>query len=209
MKLEATVREAGSSAALRLQGRLPAVVYNRTLNVPVSIDERTFDKVFRSQGTSNLIDLEVDGQVHQVLVKAVQMNKRQRVAVHVDFFAVTADRPVTLYVPIELIGTAVGTKEGGQLDVQRRELHISVLPRFIPEGLELDISSLEIGDSLHVSDLRALLPAEAEILDDLDLAVVAVVPPRLVTEDEEEIDEEGLEPEVIGEDEDGDEAGED
>ncbi len=209
MKLEATVREAGSSAALRLQGRLPAVVYNRTLNVPVSIDERTFDKVFRSQGTSNLIDLEVDGQVHQVLVKAVQMNKRQRVAVHVDFFAVTADRPVTLYVPIELIGTAVGTKEGGQLDVQRRELHISVLPRFIPEGLELDISGLEIGDSLHVSDLRALLPAEAEILDDLDLAVVAVVPPRLVTEDEEEIAEEDLEPEVIGEHEDGDEASED
>lgn len=209
MKLEATVREAGSAAALRLQGRLPAVVYNRTFNVPVSIDERTFDKVFRSQGTSNLIDLEVDGQVHQVLVKAVQMNKRQRVAVHVDFFAVTADRPVTLYVPIELIGTAVGTKEGGQLDVQRRELHISVLPRFIPEGLELDISGLEIGDSLHVSDLRALLPAEAEILDDLELAVVAVVPPRLVTEDEEEIAEEDLEPEVIGEHEDGDGASED
>ncbi len=209
MKLEATVREAGSAAALRLQGRLPAVVYNRTFNMPVSIDERTFDKVFRSQGTSNLIDLEVDGQVHQVLVKAVQMNKRQRVAVHVDFFAVTADRPVTLYVPIELTGTAVGTKEGGQLDVQRRELHISVLPRFIPEGLELDISGLEIGDSLHVSDLRALLPTEAEILDDPELAVVAVVPPRLVTEDEEEIDEEGLEPEVIGEHEAGDEASED
>ena len=210
MKLEATVREAGSAAALRLQGRLPAVVYNRTLNVPVSIDERTFDKVFRSQGTSNLIDLEVDGQVHQVLVKAVQMNKRARVAVHVDFFAVTADRPVTLYIPIELSGTPVGTKEGGQLDVQRRELHISVLPRFIPDKLELDISSLEIGDSLHVSDLRTLLPAEAEILDDLELAVVAVVPPRLVTEDEEEAaDEEGLEPEVIGEQADGDEASED
>ena len=209
MKLEATVREAGSAAALRSQGRLPAVVYDRTFNAPVSIDERSFDKVFRSQGTSNLIDLEVDGQVHQVLVKAVQMNKRTRVAVHVDFFVVSADRPVTLYVPIELVGTPVGTKEGGQLDVQRRELHISVLPRFIPEGLELDISGLEIGDSLHVSDLRALLPSEAEILDDPDLAIVAVVPPRLVVEDEEEVDEEGLEPEVIGEDEDGDETSED
>lgn len=210
MKLEATVREAGSAAALRSQGRLPAVVYNRTFNAPVSIDERAFDKVFRTQGTSNLIDLEVDGQVHQVLVKAVQMNKRARVAVHVDFFAVSADRPVTLYVPIDLIGTPVGTKEGGQLDVQRRELHISVLPRFIPERLELDISGLEIGDSLHVSDLRALLPVEAEILDDPELAVVAVVPPRLVTEDEEETDEEGLEPEVIGEHEDdGNEASED
>ncbi len=209
MKLEATVREAGSAAALRMRGRLPAIVYNKALNLVVSIDERSFDKVFRSQGTSNLIDLEVDGDVHQVIVKAVQMNKRQRVAQHVDFFAVTADEAVTLYVPIDFVGTPVGTKEGGQLDVQRRELHISVLPRFIPEeALALDISGLTIGDSLHVNDLRRLLPPEAEILDDPELAVVAVVPPRLVAEDEEVSEEQELEPEVIGEQED-DEAGED
>ena len=211
MKLEATVREAGSAAALRSQGGLPAVVYNRQLNVPVSIDERTFDRVFRSQGTSNLIDLEVDGTVHQVLVKAVQMNKRARAAVHVDFYAVTADEPVTLYVPIELVGTAAGTKEGGQLDVQRRELHISVLPRLIPHALELDISQLAIGDSLHVSDLRELLPPEADILDDLELSIVTLVPPRMVEEEEEADVDEALEPEVIGEaeEDEGDEASDD
>jgi large subunit ribosomal protein L25 len=209
MKLEATVREAGSAASLRAQGRLPAVVYNQRLNLSISVDERTFDRVFQSQGTSNLIDLEVDGEVHQVLVKAVQMNKRARTAQHVDFFVVTADQPVSLYVPIEFVGTPVGTKEGGQLDVQRRELHISVLPRFIPEHLELDISGLAIGDSLHVGALRERLPREVEILDDPDLAVVAVVPPRLVVEEEEVAEEEALEPEVIGEHEDDDEAGED
>ncbi len=210
MKLEATVREAGSAAALRQQGRLPAIVYNKSLNVTISIDERSFDRVFREQGSSNLIDLEVDGEVHQVIVKAVQMNKRQRVAQHIDFFAVTADEPVTIYVPIELSGTPAGVKEGGELDVQRRELHISVLPRFIPEELALDISGLTIGDSLHVRDLRPLLPAEAEILDDLDLAVVTLVPPRLMVEEEEVADEEELEPEVIGEHEgEDDEAGED
>ena len=211
MKLEATVREAGSAAALRSQGRLPAVVYNRQLNVPVSIDERTFDRVFRSQGTSNLIDLEVDGTVHQVLVKAVQMNKRARAAVHVDFYAVTADEPVTLYVPIELVGTAAGTKEGGQLDVQRRELHISVLPRLIPHALELDISQLAIGDSLHVGDLRDLLPPEADILDDLELSIVTVVPPRMVEEEAAVEEDEALEPEVIGEaeEDEGDEASDD
>ncbi len=210
MKLEATVREAGSAAALRQQGRLPAIVYNKSLNVTISIDERSFDRVFREQGSSNLIDLEVDGEVHQVIVKAVQMNKRQRVAQHIDFFAVTADEPVTIYVPIELSGTPAGVKDGGELDVQRRELHISVLPRFIPEELALDISGLTIGDSLHVRDLRPLLPAEAEILDDLDLAVVTLVPPRLMVEEEEVTDEEELEPEVIGEHEgEDDEAGED
>ncbi len=209
MKLAATVREAGTAAALRSQGRLPAIVYNKGLNVPISLDERTFDRVFRDRGTSNLIDLEVDGEVHEVLVKAVQMNKRTRSALHVDFYAVTAGQVVSLYVPIELKGTAVGTKEGGQLDVQRRELHISVLPRLIPDTLELDITHLEIGDSLHISDLRDLLPPEAEILDDLELSVVTVVPPRLVVEDEEPAEDEDLEPEVIGEHEGEDEDGED
>ncbi len=212
MKLEATVREADKASALRQRGRLPAIVYNRGLNLSVSIDERSFDRVFRSQGTAHLIDLEVDGEVHQVLVKAVQMDKRARTALHVDFFAVTAGQKVALYVPIELVGTPVGVKEGGELDVQRREVHISILPRLIPEGLQLDISGLTIGDSFHVSDLQSLLPEEAEILDDLELAVVAVVPPRLATEDEPSTDEEALEPEVIGEsdgDEDGAESGED
>ena len=209
MKLEATVRETGSAAALRSQGRLPAVVYNQKLNLSVSLDARAFDKVFRSQGTSNLIDLEVDGESHSVLVKAVQMNKRSRVAQHVDFYAVTAGQKVSLYVPIELVGTAVGTKEGGQLDVQRREVHINVLPRLIPEHVVLDVSALGIGDSLHVSDLVAVLPEEAEILDDLELSVVTVVPPRVMAEDEEVSEGEGVEPEVIGHGGESDEASED
>ena len=211
MKLEATVRatDTASASALRKQGRLPAIVYNRDLNVSVSIDERSFDRVFRSQGTSNLIDLEVDGKVHEVLVKAVQMNKRARVAVHVDFYAVTAGQVVSLNVPIELVGIPVGVKDGGQLDVQRREVYISILPRLIPHSLQLDVSGLTIGESLHVSDLRAHLPEEAEILDDLDLAVVAVVPPRLAVEDEPSDEEEGAEPEVIGEEGEGEDAGED
>lgn len=216
MKLEATVRatDTASAGALRQQGRLPAIVYNRGMNVSVSVDERSFDRVFRSQGTSNLIDLEVDGEVHAVLVKAVQMNKRARVAVHVDFYAVTAGQKVSLHVPIELIGIPVGVKDGGQLDVQRREVHINILPRLIPHSLQLDVTALTIGDSLHVSDLRKLLPDEAEILDDLELAVVAVVPPRLAVEDEPSDEDEGAEPEVIGEDgesadEDGDGSSED
>ncbi len=183
MKLEAQKREGGEAPALRQQGRLPAVMYNSKLNLSVSVDLKAFDRVFRSQGTSGVIDLEVDGKVHSVLVKAVQMNKRQRIPQHVDFYAVTAGQRVHVHLPIEFVGTPIGAREGGgQLDVQRREVHISVVPRLIPNQLELDVSDLAIGQSLHVSDLKALLPEEADILDDLDLAVVAVVPPRVVTE---------------------------
>lgn len=195
MKLEATKRAAGATGDLRRAGRLPAVVYNRELNVPVSVDLKAFDRVFRSQGTSSVIDLEVDGEVLPVLVKAVQMDKRRRTPKHADFFAVTANRPVDVHVRIEFIGTPVGTREGGQLDVQRREVHVSVLPRLIPNHVGLDIAALTIGDSLHVRDLAAALPAEATILDDLDLAVIAVVPPRVAVEDEEAPAE--AEPEVI------------
>lgn len=204
MKLEAQKRATGAGAALRNQERLPAIVYNRGLNVPVSIDLKAFDRVFRSQGTSNLIDLEIDGETHAVLVKAVQMDKRRRLPQHVDFFAITAGQMLHVHVPIELVGIAIGTKEGGQLDVQRREVHVQILPRLIPHHVDLDVSALEVGDSLHVRDLVALLPAEAEILDDPDLAIVAVVAPRLVADDEEATDEEDLEPEVIGEESDDD-----
>jgi large subunit ribosomal protein L25 len=202
MKLEARTREPGDPREMRRSGRLPAIVYNKVLNVPVSVDERAFDRVFRAQGTSHLIDLEIDGEVHAVLVRAVQMHKRRRVPQHVDFFAVTAGEKVTVNVPIELVGTPVGVKDGGQLDVQRREVAISILPRLIPDRLEIDVTGLTIGDSLHVSDLLALLPAEAEVLDDPELAIVAVVPPRVLAEDEEPTVDEGVEPEVIGESDD-------
>ena len=194
MKLEARTRAVGAIGPLRRAGQMPAVVYNRNLNLAISVDLKAFDRVFRSRGTSSVIDLSVDGEVHEVLVKAVQMDKRRRIPQHVDFYAVTAGQAVSVHVPIEFVGTAAGTKEGGQLDVQRRELHISVLPRLIPNHIVLDVSALAIGDSLHVRDLQAALPPEATVLDDLDLAVVAVVPPRVAVDDE---GGEEAEPEVI------------
>ena len=204
MKLEAEKRTSGKPGALRESGRLPGVVYNKGLNVPVSVATRAFDRVFRSQGVSSVIDLDVDGQNHEVLVKAVQMDKRRRVPLHVDFYAVTAGQVVDVHVPIEFVGTSAGAKAGGQLDVQRREVYISVIPRLIPQNLEVDISALEIGDAIHISDIVNLLPPEAEILDELERTIITVLPPRLI-EEVETAEEEVLEPEVIGEETDEDE----
>lgn len=196
MKLEAQKREGGKAAALRAQGQLPGIIYNRETNLPVSVDFKTFDRVFRETGTSSLIDIEVDGATHPVLVREIQMDKRKRVPLHVDFYAITAGEVVEVYVPIEFLGTPAGAKEGGQVDVQRREIHISILPRLIPNHIEVDVSALEMGDTLHVSDVADLLPAEAEILDDMDRTIIAVLAPR--AEIEEEVEEvEVLEPELI------------
>lgn len=197
MKLDAQKRSAGHVATLRREGQLPGVMYNRGLNVPVTVNGREFDKVFRSKGTSSIIDLDVDGTVHAVLVKQVQMDKRRRLPMHVDFYAVTEGQVVDVHVPVEVTGTARGMREGGMLDVHRREVHIEVMPRLIPNHILVDISELDIGDSIHIGDVAGLLPDEARILDDLDRTILTVVPPRLAEEEAEEVEEEAAEPELI------------
>lgn len=197
MKLEAQRRDGAKAAQLRAEGMLPAIVYNRQTNVAVAVDYKTFDRVFREQGTSSLIDLQVDGETHQVLVRDVQMDKRKRVPLHVDFYAITAGQVVEVHVPIDFIGTPVGAKEGGQVDVQRREVHISILPSLIPNHIEVDVSGLDMGDSLHMGDIVHLLPEEAEVLDELDRTVIAVLAPRAEIEEEVEEEVEVLEPELI------------
>lgn len=198
MRLEARARTAGGARDLRDDGRLPAVVYNRELNVPVSVELREFDKVFRNQGTSAIIDLDLDGTVHAVLVKQVQMDKRKRVPMHIDFYAVTEGQEVEVNLPIELVGTPQGVRDGGLLDVHRREVLISVMPRLIPSKVEVDVSALVIGESIHIGHLVSLLPSEAKILDELDLTLLSVVPPRVEEEPETIEEAEGAEPEVIG-----------
>ncbi len=203
MKVSAQKRTPGNAVILIKAGRLPGVVYNKETNIPVSLELREFDKAFRSQGTASIINLDIDGDEHDVLVKAVQMDKRRRQPRHVDFFAVTANQPVDVYVPLEFVGDPVGAKEGGQVDVQRREVHIRILPRFIPNHLEVDVSGLAINDSLHLSDIISQLPPQAEVLDDPEEAVIAILPPR-VEEPAEPV--EAAEPEVIGDEGEGDEA---
>ncbi len=200
MELAAQKREAGGGKQLRKEGFLPAVVYNKEFNVAVSVELRAFDKVFRAQGTSSIIDLKVEGDDdHEVVVKAVQMDKRRRLPQHVDFYAITKGQVIEISLPIELVGAPKGVKdEGGLMDVQKREVTISILPRLIPNNVEIDISHLGIGDSLHVSDLVAHLPAETEIVDELERTIVTIVPPRVQEEAEDSAEASSVEPEVIG-----------
>src|SRR5690554_3877697 len=198
MKLAAEKRDAEKVSALRSAGRIPAVVYNKELNIPVSVNTREFDRVFREAGSGTLINLDVGSEKHSVLVKAVQMNKRSREPQHVDFYAVTAGQKVQVGVNIILEGTPQGVRDGGNLDVHRREVVISVEPRLIPAQVEVDISGLTIGDSLHIKDIASLLPAEADLVDSEDLTICAVVAPRIAEEPEEETT--ATEPELVGED---------
>ena len=201
MKLEASKRGPGKPNALRHQGILPAIVYNKEMNESVSVNLREFDKVFRKQGQSGLIELEIDGTEVEVLVKQVQMNKRTRLPQHVDFYAITRGQTVQVAVSIDYVGTAAGIKEGGQLDMKRREVVIDVLPRLIPESFELDITEMAVGDVLHLSAIEALLPEGASLMDNPELTLLTIVAPRLAKTAEEEAAEAAAAeagPEVIG-----------
>jgi len=114
MKLEASKRGPGKPNALRNQGMLPAIVYNKEMNESVTVNLREFDKVFRKQGQSGIIDLDIEGTEVEVLVKQVQMNKRKRLPQHIDFYAITRGQTVQVAVSVEFTGTAVGVREGGQ-----------------------------------------------------------------------------------------------
>ena len=207
MDLTATKRSPGEAIKLRQSGYLPAIAYNKEQNIPVSVELRSFDKVFRSQGTSRVIDLDIDGQKEEVLVKAVHMNKRTRLPQHVDFYILTAGQKVDVDVKIDFVGTPIGVRNGGMADVQRREVRVNILPRLIPGTIEVDVTHLNINDSMHMSDIIDLLPEEAEVLEELERTIIAIVPPRVETEVTEE--DTGLaEPEVIGAkaDDDGDDS---
>lgn len=209
MDLTATKRSPGEATKLRKTGYLPAIAYNKKQNIPVSVELRAFDKVFRSQGTSRVIDLNIEGQAEEVLVKAVHMNKRTRLPQHVDFYILTAGQKVDVDVKIDFVGTPIGVRNGGMADVQRREVRVNILPRLIPGTIEVDVTHLEINDSMHMGEIVDLLPAEAEILEELERTIIAIVPPRVETEPTDVEEDLSMEPEVIGakdDDEEGDDS---
>ena len=203
-------RGKGAARQTRREGRIPAVLYGHGEDsVSLSVDANELQKLVHSISIENtIVDLDLgSGEPYKVLIRELQRHPFRDEFVHIDFFHVAMDEKIQVEVPIVLIGTPTGVKnKGGVLDHQLRELEVFCLPGSIPEKIELDVSNLDIGDSIHVSDIQ--LP-EVEILTELDRAVVAVLAPTVM--EVEEVAEEALaEPEVIGrgkEAEEGEEAG--
>ncbi|HET7693222.1 MAG TPA: 50S ribosomal protein L25/general stress protein Ctc [Gemmatimonadota bacterium] len=203
-------RGKGAARQTRREGRIPGVLYGHGEDsVSLSVDANELQKLVHSISIENtIVDLDLgSGEPYKVLIRELQRHPFRDEFVHIDFFHVAMDEKIQVEVPIVLIGTPTGVKnKGGVLDHQLRELEVFCLPGSIPEKIELDVSNLDIGDSIHVSDIE--LP-DVEILTELDRAVVAVLAPTVM--EVEEVAEEALaEPEVIGrgkEAEEGEEAG--
>ncbi len=207
------LRGKNASHRLRMRGLVPAVMYGHGQESrPLVVEERELTQLLSRISVDNtLVDLEVEGGVAQkVLIREVQRHPWRSNVLHVDFFRIQADEEIRVAVPLRLVGVPAGVRNsGGILQQNRYEVEVECLPSDIPEHFELDVSELDIGDSLHLSDIQTggVLP-----LDDPELTVCTVVPPTVMKAEEEAEEEavlEELEPEVIGRAKEGEPAEED
>lgn len=193
----------GSARRLRASGRIPAVIYGHGEKTrSLSVDGHELDRLFAGIAVeSTIINLKVQGQRAPVnaLVREVQRHPFRPEVLHVDFYQVHAGEEVSVEIPVRVTGTPIGVREGGVLQQVLHELSISCLPAAIPEAIEIDVSELQVNESLHVSDLP--LQEGVTIQADPEQTVCSVVAPTVaVVEEEEAVPEEEAEaePEVIG-----------
>ncbi len=181
--LTAEIREGvGKEKAkkLRAKGLIPAIFYGpKSQTIPLVIDSKELSKTLQTEAGENvLIDLDIrkgnqsDRKV--VMLKDIQIDPLQRITLHTDFYEVTMDEMVTVEVPVHLTGKPEGTKMGGILEQVRRVIQIQCLPGDIPKSIDVDVSSLKIGDSIHVQDIQV---EKAKIISDTNFTIATVVPP--------------------------------
>ena len=188
---------------LRNSGKVPAVVYGYgTKNTSVKVDEVEFIKVIREVGRNGVIDLGVGSKTIKVMVSDYQFDPLKNQITHIDFLAINMSEERTVEVQVQLVGEAVGAKEGGVVEQPLFNLEVTATPENIPETIEVDISELQVNDSLAVSDIK--ISGDFTIENDPEDSIVTVVPPTDEPSEEEIEAMEGEsateEPEVAGED---------
>ncbi|MCP4023026.1 MAG: 50S ribosomal protein L25 [Desulfobacteraceae bacterium] len=197
--LKAQLRKTkGKSAAkaLRKSNAIPAIMYGaKTEAVLLSINTSEFDKIIRENGSTGLFfNVNVDNGALEksVMLKELQMDTFGLQYQHIDLHAIDMDSEVTVTVPIEAVGVSSGVKEGGLLQIIRRELDVLCKPVNTPDVIKIDITELEIGNSIHVDEID--LGENVQIPHEVNFTVLTIVAPTVEEEvEEEELLEEGAE----------------
>ncbi len=165
---------------LRSQGLVPGVLYGSGEPVAISIAERELRRALTgSAGLHAILDVEIDGKgsTHASILKEYQVDPVRGGVTHVDLQEVRLDRAITAAVSVHLLGgeDAPGVREGGVLSQPLREVNVEALPLEVPEHIEVDVSGLEIGATLRISDLTA--PEGSTLLDDPEMVVATITAP--------------------------------
>jgi large subunit ribosomal protein L25 len=189
---ERTIFGSAESRRLRRQGRIPAVVYGPAAPKGLSIDAHEFNTKFITISESTIIKLQMQGGGHDVLIRDYQEDAVSGAITHVDFYEIERGKTLRTNVGLHLSGAAVGVREGGILEGFVHELEVECLPKDLPEHIEVDITALELGHSIHVRDIPT--PAGVQILNPADQVVCTIAHKRLEAEEvAEEAEAEALE----------------
>ncbi len=197
----------GPARRLRQAGQIPAVYYGPNATpVLLSVNKNDLEMVLKTGGIGQvmlnlIIQNNGETQTMPAMIKELQIHPVSRNFIHIDFYEIRMDRKITVKVPVITTGVAKGVELGGILQIVRRELEVECLPLEVPESIVIDITDLDIGDSVHVGKIS--LEGEIEILEDDNRTVVTVLHPKL----EEAEAPEGEEAEE-GAEEEGEEASE-
>jgi large subunit ribosomal protein L25 len=189
ISVECKSRPEGSKPrALRREGLIPAALYGHdgAMSISLTIPAKEAQLLLREAAINNtLIDLNVPdiSWKGKALIREVQAHPWKRTLNHLSFFTVSAKQQVEIVVPIVLTGKAAGTKEGGIVDQIMTELKIICAADSIPESIEIDVTSFEIGSMLQVGEI--LLPEGAEVLDDPERTAISIVLPAKPVETED------------------------
>jgi large subunit ribosomal protein L25 len=167
---------------LRNQGLIPAVVYGqRAETIPVTLNPQELAKVLHGgAGERTLINLTIEGLkdgpiTKTVILKEKQIDPMKRTWLHVDLYSIAMDEAINVNIPVRLVGKAAGLAQGGIVEQILREIEVKCLPTDIPAGIDVDISALEIGHSIHVAEITI---EKAKIQADPGQTIVTVVPPK-------------------------------
>lgn len=187
--LQAVTRELSTRSyikGLRQKGWVPGVVYGRELDgVSIQVSRGDLQAFIRREGRHSLLNLTIDqNEKVNAMIQELQVDPLDQQVLHVDFQQITKGEKINTVLPIQLIGTPAGVKEGGILQQVLTEVAIRVLPEEIPASLEVSVDHLAIGDQIRVGDLS--LPEGVELQTDEDEMIASVLPPKLDPVEEEE-----------------------
>ncbi len=180
LELTANVRKStgkGISKALRRQGLIPGVLYGpKSEPIPISVDTLDIEKLFKHSGSNqaplNLTIKNGESIKKTAMIKDLQIHPVSRRFLHIDLYEVAMDKKIQVKVPVVLTGMAKGTEAGGTLQLVRRELDVLCYPLDIPEFISIDVSEMQIGDSIHIEEIP--VSENIEVLADTNFTVVTV-----------------------------------
>lgn len=182
----------GQARTLRREGRLPAVLYGpNTDPVMLSIDLSELEDITKGGSAGQaILSISVKGEKkpRTAMIKDLQISPLSRDYLHIDFYEVDMQKKINVMVPVTTTGKCIGIEMGGMIQLIRRELEVLCLPGEIPEYIEIDITELNIGDSVHVEDVQ--LEGDIEIPHDVDFTILTILSGKMK---EEEVEEEELE----------------